>query len=432
MDREILNSTIFKNEGLLKVWVWCLLTANSKEKIAQLNIRGSIEKVRLKPGQFIFGRLKAAKKLKMNPSTLYTRLLKLQRENYIRINTKKGILDKTPPYSVVTLTGRGFQKGSKTEKTQLLYIYKYTEDKIHIHELNSGFGRQFGRQWRLWIKRYSALDKTELALLDTYVAFMNKYAECHTPLLELVKYLPYSLETLNKTKNSLIDKIYIKPINKQSILIPLLFNSEFIIENENENLLDFNSILDTWNLQGGTKETLNLDLERSLKRALNFVSTLKLKESITNYGELCRNKYYTITKFDFRTFIENGLSEEGRNNRDGFWQFLTFEEKERITLETWRPLYARNKKGYYGFSFGVVTDSYSLNKEAVDRVYVDQKEEKQLGHFLWLEELIAIFKYQRDTLPKNLNVNFYLDLWLEESHKPEIRDFIEEMKEAYL
>ena len=90
--RNLINSQIFQNEKLLKIFIWCLLKATYKER-TQIVGRTSIE---LKEGQFIFGRNKAALELDMPPSTLwdYIKLLKKMKTISIKSNNK---------YSIVTI-----------------------------------------------------------------------------------------------------------------------------------------------------------------------------------------------------------------------------------------------------------------------------------------------------------------------------------------
>lgn len=76
--RKLLESRVFQNEGLLKVWVWCLLKANHEGKWVSLKTGKGITEVWVNPGEFIFGRKKAAKELKMNPETIRKRTQKLK------------------------------------------------------------------------------------------------------------------------------------------------------------------------------------------------------------------------------------------------------------------------------------------------------------------------------------------------------------------
>ena len=78
VHRKLIKSRVFRNEGLLKVWLWCLLKANHKGKwVAITTGRGKTE-VWVDAGQFIFGRYKAALELSMNPSTVWKRIGKLK------------------------------------------------------------------------------------------------------------------------------------------------------------------------------------------------------------------------------------------------------------------------------------------------------------------------------------------------------------------
>ena len=93
LHRQLLNSSTFKNEKLLKVWIYCLLKATHAEH-DQLVGR---QKVKLLPGQFIYGRKKAAEALGMSESTTrdYVKIL-LRNENISIFTTNK--------YSVITVT----------------------------------------------------------------------------------------------------------------------------------------------------------------------------------------------------------------------------------------------------------------------------------------------------------------------------------------
>jgi len=87
LHRKLLNSMVFTNEGLLKVWVWCLLKANHEEEWVSIKTgRGSTE-VKILPGQFIFGRKTASKELKMKSSTLWKRMQKLKKVENLNIES---------------------------------------------------------------------------------------------------------------------------------------------------------------------------------------------------------------------------------------------------------------------------------------------------------------------------------------------------------
>lgn len=76
--RKVKDSRVFANEGLFKVFWWCLCRANYKDECwesAQTG-RGKVS-VKVSRGQFVFGRSAAAKELNMSPSTVWKRLCRL-------------------------------------------------------------------------------------------------------------------------------------------------------------------------------------------------------------------------------------------------------------------------------------------------------------------------------------------------------------------
>lgn len=90
VHRSLLNHTTFTNPKLLKVWVWCLLKARHKSGYAYIGR----QKIFIKEGQFIFGRLRAAEKLNMPPSTVwdYMKILGSDRSIDISSNSRFSII----------------------------------------------------------------------------------------------------------------------------------------------------------------------------------------------------------------------------------------------------------------------------------------------------------------------------------------------------
>lgn len=96
IHRKLVDSRVFKNEGLLKVWIWCLLKANHEEEwVSAQTGRGETE-VHLYPGQFIFGRKTASKALKMDTSTIRNRMEKLK-------NMQNLDIQPDTHYSIITI-----------------------------------------------------------------------------------------------------------------------------------------------------------------------------------------------------------------------------------------------------------------------------------------------------------------------------------------
>lgn len=65
--RQTLDSNVFDNPMLLKVWIWCLCKTTGK---AYSQVVGT-QIIRLAPGEFITGRKQAARELNMSESTVY-------------------------------------------------------------------------------------------------------------------------------------------------------------------------------------------------------------------------------------------------------------------------------------------------------------------------------------------------------------------------
>ena len=89
LHRKIKNSSVFANEGLLKVWIWCLTSASRKGGYRPYKSGKGEKEIKVKPGQFIYGRLTAATELSMNPNTVRTRLKKLEAKGMIKIVPRK-------------------------------------------------------------------------------------------------------------------------------------------------------------------------------------------------------------------------------------------------------------------------------------------------------------------------------------------------------
>ena len=92
IGRCLLESVIFKNEKLLKVFVWCCLKATHTEYIQQVGK----QQVKLSPGQFVFGRESAARELGMAETTVYKKINELERNSYL-------VIKRNNKFSLVTV-----------------------------------------------------------------------------------------------------------------------------------------------------------------------------------------------------------------------------------------------------------------------------------------------------------------------------------------
>ena len=85
--RRLEDSAVFQNEGLLKVFLWCLFRANYRETWVTVRTGRGFTEVKLPAGSFIFGRESVAKKLHMSPSTVWKRILKLKKLEFLNIES---------------------------------------------------------------------------------------------------------------------------------------------------------------------------------------------------------------------------------------------------------------------------------------------------------------------------------------------------------
>jgi DNA-binding transcriptional regulator YhcF (GntR family) len=88
--RKLIDNPIMAKEGLLQLFIYCLITANRKE--TQEIINGKI--IKYKEGSFLSGRFIIAKTLNQNPNTIYNRLQLLQELGFITIepNNKRTLI----------------------------------------------------------------------------------------------------------------------------------------------------------------------------------------------------------------------------------------------------------------------------------------------------------------------------------------------------
>lgn len=86
LHRKILDNGVFADAELLKVFVWCILKANTTPNM----VYGR----KVDVGEFITGRITASEELHLKPSTIYKRLQKLKSQGYIDIasSTKNSLI----------------------------------------------------------------------------------------------------------------------------------------------------------------------------------------------------------------------------------------------------------------------------------------------------------------------------------------------------
>lgn len=106
LHRKILDNGVFADAELLKVFVWCILKANTTPNV----VYGR----KVDVGEFITGRITASEELHLKPSTIYKRLHKLKTQGYINISS-------TTKNSLITVVNyKSYQLDDKPKKKRNL------------------------------------------------------------------------------------------------------------------------------------------------------------------------------------------------------------------------------------------------------------------------------------------------------------------------
>ncbi len=109
--RKSLESDVFQCPNLWRTWSWCLMKTTYKKRTAPLRVGRGIILVKLNPGEFIFGRNKAAYFLNESPSTIWKRMKKLENLGCIKIKSNN-------QYSIVSICNWGDYQAEKPTSEQ--------------------------------------------------------------------------------------------------------------------------------------------------------------------------------------------------------------------------------------------------------------------------------------------------------------------------
>lgn len=107
LSRSLLESDVFASQKLLKIWIWCLLKANFKDKHIPLKVGKGETIVEVKRGQFLFGRHRAEDELFIDGSTIYKSIKKLEQMSMINVESNS-------QYSVITICNYDTYQDSNT------------------------------------------------------------------------------------------------------------------------------------------------------------------------------------------------------------------------------------------------------------------------------------------------------------------------------
>lgn len=186
LHRKILDNGVFEDAELLKVFVWCILKANTTSNM----VYG--RKVDI--GQFITGRITASEELKIRPSTIYKRLQKLKRQGYIDLSsTTKNTLITVVNYKAYQLEEpkkkrnlqnvtdkfvlevSAFKEKYSTEMLEAFVDY-WTEPNKSKTKLRYELQKTFdiGRRLKTWSKNDSKFNNKKSNVMDTWQDLRNE------------------------------------------------------------------------------------------------------------------------------------------------------------------------------------------------------------------------------------------------------------------
>ena len=109
LSRSILDSEVFASQKLLKIWIWCLCKANHKDNFVPITTGRGQTTVKVKRGQFLFGRHKAEEELIIDGSTIYKIMKRLELLGNIKIKSNSH-------YSVITICNYGTYQSADSYK----------------------------------------------------------------------------------------------------------------------------------------------------------------------------------------------------------------------------------------------------------------------------------------------------------------------------
>jgi len=117
--RKTLESAVFQNPVMLKIWIWCLLKANHEGRSVFVRTGRGETLVNLQPGQFIFGRNSASKELSLPASTIRNKITQLEKMGNLSIHVDRHysivFISRWKEYQPDNWTGKGQAKDRQTQ-----------------------------------------------------------------------------------------------------------------------------------------------------------------------------------------------------------------------------------------------------------------------------------------------------------------------------
>ncbi|QAS52345.1 DnaD domain-containing protein [Halobacillus litoralis] len=301
LHRKILHSEIFENEKLLKVFIYCLTKASHKSTESRVGR----QKVTLKPGQFIFGRKKAASELSMNESTVRDYIKILQEDSVISINT-------TNKYSVITVENWGIYQSNDEEYDNKTTAEKQQDDNSSSSERQQKDTYKNGRELKEVknVKEFITTTTSERLDCDSIQFYQNNFGIIRPQISEeIVKWVedlgdPLIVEAMkrsldrNKPTWGYVKSILQSWINKGIRTVEQADAEEVEYKNKQANKATYSKqsqsqeVLPEWFKNREEQEKHHINKKPSIEDTARTIElAIKLKRSRENILESIDDRY---------------------------------------------------------------------------------------------------------------------------------------------
>ena len=196
LHRKIIDSAVFENPKILKLWIWCLCKASHKGYESMVGNQIVV----LQEGQFIFGRKKASSELKIKESMVYKYIKLLEKLEMINIKSNN-------KFSIITIEKWAFYQFDNDEEQQQKEQQRNNKGTTKEQQRNTNKNVKNDKN----VKEIIYSDVPELN--ETIIAFIDYRKSIKKPMSD--RAITLLLGKLNKMSNSVQEQI---EILNQSIL----------------------------------------------------------------------------------------------------------------------------------------------------------------------------------------------------------------------
>ena len=179
LTREIIEHPVFVHQVALKIWIWCLLRASYKDRAVSFKVSRGDTLVKIKAGQFIFGRFKAEEELGIDGSSIYRWIQKF--------STKEWDLIKIEPnnqYSIITICNWDKYQQIQPSNEQPMNNQRTTDEQPMNTNKNSITSKEC--IWRKNFDEYLINCKKGFTTISKDNEFMQKLSELN-PGIDVMK-----------------------------------------------------------------------------------------------------------------------------------------------------------------------------------------------------------------------------------------------------